>query len=98
MHKRAEGRMDYRGRSGAAPETSIDLRPGTLHDLGPFGRVLAYRLRIVLGRAAGQLVADLAEPRLEHRRDDRLVDGGVEPVDNGPGHPRRSDHAAPGAR
>jgi len=42
-------------------KTSIDLRPGALHDFGPLGRIPANRLGKVLGRAARRLVADLAE-------------------------------------
>src|SRR5467141_1179457 len=77
---------------------SIDLGPGALHDFGPFRRVPAYHFRELLGRAARRLVPDLAEPRLEHWRDDRLVDRGIQLVDDGSRHSRRSDHAAPGRR
>src|SRR2546426_11110557 len=77
---------------------SIDLAPGALHAFGPLRRIPAYHFRELLGGAARRLVPDLAEPRLEHRGDDRLVDRGIQLVDDGPRHSRRSDHAAPGAR
>src|SRR6267143_5968205 len=77
---------------------SIDLGPGALHDFGPLRRIPAYHFRELLGGAARRLVPDLAEPRLEHGRDDRLVDRGIQLVDDRPRHSRRSDHAAPGAR
>src|SRR5258705_4770668 len=41
-------------------------------------RVSANHFRELLGSAARRLVADLAEPRLEHGRDDRLVDRGIQ--------------------
>src|SRR6266849_7865770 len=77
---------------------SIDLGPGALHDFGPLRRIPADHLRELLRSSARRLVADLAEPRLEHGRDDRLVDRGIQLVDDGPRHSRRSDHSAPGRR
>src|ERR1700704_6676899 len=74
---------------------SIDLGPGAFHDFGPLRRIPAYHLRELLGGPARRLVADLAEPRLEHGRDDRLVDRGIQLVDDGSRHSRGSDHAAP---
>src|SRR5207245_5811919 len=77
---------------------STDLGPGSLHDFGPLRLILAYHYRKLLGGAARRLVPDLDEPRLEHGGDDRLVDPGIQLVDDGPRHSRRSDHAAPGTR
>src|SRR3989442_15947346 len=84
------------GRAERTTGFSIDLGPEALHDFGPLRRVPAYHFRELLGSAARRLVPDLAEPRLERRRTDRLVDRGIQLVDDGPRHPRGSDPAAPG--
>src|SRR6267143_5653057 len=94
---RADPQMNAR-RTERTTGFSIDLGPGALHDFGPLRRIPADHFRELLGSAARRLVPDFAEPRLKHGRDDRLVDRGIQLVDNGPRHSRGSDHAAPGAR
>src|SRR5713101_1922373 len=94
---RADSQMNAR-RTEWTTGFSIDLGPGALHDFGPLRRIPADHFRELLGSASRRLVPDLAEPRLEHGRDDRLVDRGIQLVDDGPRHSRRSDHAAPGRR
>src|SRR5256885_17241686 len=67
--------------------------PLPIYDSAPLCRISTNHFSDPLGSAARRLVADLAEPRLEHGRDDRLVDRRIQLVDDGPRHSRRSDHA-----
>src|SRR5215471_20041819 len=66
--------------------------------LAPFGGIRADQFGELFRRAARRLVADHGEAVLERLRCDRLVDRGVEPVDDRPRHAGGRDDAAPGRR
>src|SRR5262245_48367072 len=77
---------------------SVESGSRTADDLRPFSGILLDQLGELLGRAARRLVADLREAVAEALRGNRLVDAGIELVDDRPRHSGRGDDPTPGRR
>src|SRR5579863_4609649 len=77
---------------------SLELNPGALDHLAPFLGIRRDQCGERVGRAACRLFADGGEARLELSRLDRLIDRGIELVDDRFRHAGGRDDAGPGRR